>query len=72
MTAPLTHSSGIAHDAIAVRCGLASAYATSAANLAAAGDTAAMLHSLGCAARTILAAVEAAETLRPSGQGGGR
>lgn len=56
----------LAHDAIRERCAIAASYASAAANLAATGDTAAMAHSLGCAARTILAAVEAAETLRPS------
>jgi alcohol dehydrogenase class IV len=60
----------LAHDAVRERCSLAASYAAAAAALAATGDTPAMAHSLGCAARTILAAVEAAETLRPSNKRG--
>ncbi len=70
MMAPHTLSPGVAHDAIRERCALAASYASAAASLAATGDTAAMAHSLGCAARVILAAVEAAETLRPSNSRG--
>lgn len=69
MTAPHSIAPGLAHDAVRERCSLAASYASAAASLAACGDTAAMAHSLGCAARTILAAVEAAETLRPSNGG---
>lgn len=56
----------LVQDAIAERCKLAAAYATAAQNLAAAGDTAGMVHALGCAGRAILAATQAAETLRPA------
>lgn len=70
MTAPLTSSRAVigaplVQDAVAERCKLAAAYATAAQNLAAAGDTAGMVHALGCAARAILAATQAAESLRP-------
>ena len=62
MTAP---SASLIHDAIAERCGLAGSYTAAAACLAQAGDTVGMVRALGAAARVILAAVEAAETLRP-------
>lgn len=69
MTAPHSLVPTLAHDEVRERCALAASYASAAAALAATGDTPAMAHSLGCAARVILAAVEAAETLRPSIQG---
>ena len=62
----------LVQDAVAERCTVAAAYASAAANLAAVGDTAGMVHSLGCAARAILAATQAAETLRPATDGGAR
>ncbi|WP_342167068.1 hypothetical protein [Methylobacterium sp. SD21] len=70
MTAPHSIAPGLAHDAIRERCSLAASYATAAASLAATGDTAATVHSLGCAARTIMAALEAATSLRPSNERG--
>lgn len=65
-------SAGMACDAVAERCDLAISYAAAAANLAAARDTVGMMRALGAAARTILAATEAAETIRPRTAGGGR
>jgi hypothetical protein len=56
----------LVQDAVAERCNVAAAYAIAAANLAAAGDTPGMVHSLACASRAILAATEAAATLRPT------
>lgn len=53
-------------DEVAERASLAARYAEAAAALAAAGDVPGMAHSLACAARVILAATEAAATLRPS------
>lgn len=55
----------LVQDAVAERCAVAAAYATAAANLAAAGDTPGMVHALGCAGRAILAATQAVEALRP-------
>ena len=55
----------IALDDVAERASLAARYAEAAAALAAAGDVPGMTHSLACAARVILAASEAAATLRP-------
>ena len=69
MTAP---SASLVHDAVAERCDLAGSYAAAAAYLAQAGDTVGMVRALGAAARVILAAVEAAETLRPSNGRGDR
>ncbi|MCJ2071413.1 hypothetical protein MKK75_21880 [Methylobacterium sp. J-030] len=76
MTAALTtmragDGAPLAHLQIAERAGLAARYAEAASSLADAGDTAAMVHALGCAGRAILAAIEAARTLRPT-DGGGR
>jgi hypothetical protein len=70
MTASLLRSrvwngTPLVQDAVAERCNVAAAYAVAAANLAAAGDTPGMVHSLACAGRAILAATEAAATLRP-------
>lgn len=56
----------LALDDVAERASLAACYAEAAAALAAAGDVPGMTHSLACAARVILAATEAAATLRPS------
>ncbi|SDO59024.1 hypothetical protein SAMN05216360_1293 [Methylobacterium phyllostachyos] len=61
----------LVQDAIAERCNVAAAYATAAANLAAVGDTAGLVHSLACAGRAIVAASEAAALLRPAQQDGG-
>ena len=69
MTPPLNHASSLAHDAVAERCDLAISYAVAAANLAHAGDTVGMVRALGAAGRAILAATQAAETLRPSNGG---
>jgi len=71
MTSPLHHSRAwtgapLVQDAVAERCNVVAAYAVAAANLAAAGDTPGMVHSLACAGRAILAATEAAATLRPA------
>ena len=67
MNAP---SPSLVHDAVAERCGLAGNYTAAAASLAQAGDTVGMVRALGAAARVILSAVEAAESLRPSNDGG--
>lgn len=56
----------LALDEVVERADLAARYAEAAAALAAAGDVPGMTHSLACAARVILAATEAAATLRPS------
>ncbi|MCJ2136379.1 hypothetical protein MKK69_20390 [Methylobacterium sp. J-026] len=58
----------LALDEVAERASLAARYAEAAAALAAAGDVPGMTHSLACAARVILAATQAAETLRPAAQ----
>jgi hypothetical protein len=63
MTAPLY---ALTLDEVATRADLAARYAEAAAALAAAGDVPGMTHSLACAARVILAATEAAATLRPT------
>ncbi|MCJ2068364.1 hypothetical protein MKK75_05995 [Methylobacterium sp. J-030] len=55
----------LALDEVAERASLAARYAEAAAALAAAGDTPGMVHSLACAGRAILAASQAAATLRP-------
>ncbi len=57
-------------DAVAERAGLAARYAEAAAHLAAAQDGPGMAHALGCAGRALLAASQAAATLRPSVNGG--
>ena len=62
----------LVHDAVAELCNVAASYAAAAASLADAGDTAGMVRALGCAGRTILAATQAAETVRPVANGGGR
>jgi hypothetical protein len=56
----------LALDEVAHRAGLAARYAEAAAALAAAGDGPGMAHALACAGRAILAASEAAATLRPA------
>lgn len=56
----------LAFDAIAERAGLAARYAEAAAFLAAAQDGPGMAHALGCAGRALLAASEAAASLRPT------
>lgn len=61
-------SAPLAFEAIAERAGLAARYAEAAAYLAAAQDGAGMAHALGCAGRALLAASEAAATLRPAAQ----
>ena len=77
MTAALTSSraeSGapLAYSEIVERAGLAARYADAAASLAAVQDGPGMAHALGCAGRALLAASEAAATLRPLTDGGGR
>lgn len=67
MTAPLTN---LVHLEVAERAALAGKYAEAAAALAAAGDTVGMVRALGCAGRAILAATDAAQTLRPSNERG--
>lgn len=59
----------LVQDAVAEYAKLAASYAIAASNLADAGDTPSMVHALGCAARAILAATQATETLRPVQQG---
>jgi hypothetical protein len=59
----------LAFDAVAERAGLAARYAEAAAYLAAAQDGPGVAHALGCAGRALLAASEAASTLRPAAQG---
>lgn len=58
----------LAFEAVAERAGLAARYAEAAAYLAAAQDGAGMAHALGCAGRALLAASEAASTLRRAAQ----
>ncbi|MEE7489440.1 hypothetical protein MOTC310_02705 [Methylobacterium oryzae] len=60
--------SPLTFDAIAERAGLAARYAEAAAYLAAAQDGPGMAHALGCAGRALLAASQAASTLRPAKQ----
>jgi hypothetical protein len=68
MTAPHSLAADLTLDAVRERCALAASYASAAGSLAECRDTAAMVHSLGCAARTIMAALEAAQSLRPSNE----
>lgn len=56
----------LVQDAVAEYAKVAASYAAAASSLADAGDTAGMVHALGCAGRAILAATRAAETLRPA------
>jgi hypothetical protein len=55
-----------AFEAVAERAGLAARYAEAAAYLAAAQDGPGMAHALGCAGRALLAASQAAASLRPA------
>ena len=60
------HGTLLVQDAVAEYTKVAASYAIAASNLADVGDLGAMAHALGCAGRAILAATEAAATLRPT------